>query len=79
MADTFTPEQAERLLAYAGQRLGTTPEQLKEVFQQRGLAGLSELAGENTAKTQALLQDKTKLEALLRDPAVQTLLTQLLG
>lgn len=86
---SFTPEQMEKLLAYAGQRLGTTPEQLKAVFQQKGLAGLSDFAEkavhsdrltpEETAKTQALLQDKEKIAALMQDPAVQQLLSRLLG
>lgn len=90
MADvSFTPEQIEKLLAYAGQRLGTTPDRLKEAFQKEGLAGLTGLTDkaahshtltpEETAKAQAVLQDKTKMEALLKDPAVQKLLSQLMG
>ena len=86
---SFTPEQMEKLLSYAGQRLGTTPEHLKAVFQKEGLAGLSDFAGkaaksdrltpEETAKAQALLQDKEKMAALMRDPSIQQLLTRLLG
>ena len=82
---SFTPAQMEKLLAYAGQRLGTTPDKLKEVFQREGLAGLSDFAasagkGEGLSpQAQALLQDKEKTAALLNDPAVRRLLAQLLG
>lgn len=86
---SFTPEQMEKLLAYAGQRLGATPEQLKAVFQREGLAGLSDFADktahadrltpEEVARTQALLQDKEKIAALMKDPTVQQLLSRLLG
>ena len=77
---SFTPEQMEKLLAYAGQRLGTTPDKLKEVFQKEGPAGLSHFAtGEDGAKAQALLQNKEKMAALLNDPTVRQLLARLMG
>ena len=86
MADNqFTPDQMEKLIAYASGRLGTTPEQLKTLFQQEGLAGLSNLAGgpaftkQETAQAQELLQNKDKAAQLLNDPKVQGLLRQLLG
>jgi hypothetical protein len=89
MADIpFSPQQIEKLLAYAGQRLGTTPEQLKAVFQKEGLAGLAALnnkvsgdtfSPEETAKVNTLLQDKEKTAALINDPSVQQLLARLLG
>ena len=83
---SFTPAQLEKLLAYAGQRLGTTPEKLKEAFQKEGLAGLSrftaesgQLSAADSTKAEALLQDKEKTAALLNDPAIRQLLAQLLG
>ncbi len=81
MADTsFTPEQMEKLLAYASTRLGTTPEQLKATFQREGLAGLSAtLSPEEQGQAAAVLRDREKAAALLQDPAVQRLLIQLLG
>lgn len=81
MADiSFTPEQLQKLLNYAGQRLGTTPEKLKAAFQQGGLSALSQaLSPEEAAKAENLIQNKEQAEALLQDPAVQRLLIQLLG
>ncbi len=86
MADNqFTPEQMEKLIAYASGRLGTTPEHLKALFQQEGLAGLANLAGgsaftkQETTQAQELLQNKDKAAQLLNDPKVQGLLRQLLG
>ena len=81
MADTpFTPEQMEKLLAYASGRLGTTPEQLKAAFQQKGLAGLSAaLSPEEVGQAETVLHDREKAARLMQDPAVQRLLIQLLG
>lgn len=77
---SFTPEQLDKLLAYAGQRLGTTPEKLKETFQKNGLKGLSSaLSADEAAQAEALISDKDKAAALLQDPAIQRLLIQLLG
>lgn len=86
MADNqFSPEQMEKLIAYASGRLGTTPEQLKALFQQEGLAGLANLAGgstftaQETTQAQELLKNKDNAAQLLNDPKVQGLLRQLLG
>lgn len=86
MAQEFSASQLEKLLEYASARLHTTPEALKSAFQQGGLYGLSQQAGEPgelspeiAAKAQALLQDKEKAAALLDSPEVQQLLRQLGG
>lgn len=85
----FTPQQMERLIAYASGRLGTTPAQLKTIFQQEGVAGLAGLVGQShgepvitekeAAQAHQLLRDKEKAAQLLNDPKVQSLLQQLLG
>ena len=76
----FSPEQMEKLVAYASRQLGTTPEQLKTAFQQGGLAGLSDaLSPDEANKAQALLKDKDAAAKLMNDPQVQKLLAQLLG
>lgn len=76
----FSPEQMEKLVAYASRQLGTTPEQLKAAFQQGGLAGLSDaLSPDEATKAQALLKDKDAAARLMNDPQVQKLLAQLLG
>lgn len=75
----FTPQQLEQLLRYAGERLGTTPEQLKKTVEQQGLAGLTDkLPADSAAQAQALLGDKEKIGRLLQDPRVQQLLSGLL-
>ena len=76
----FSPEQMEKLVAYASHRLGTTPDKLKAAFQQGGLAGLSDaLSPDEATKAQALLHDKDAAAKLMNDPQVQKLLAQLLG
>lgn len=73
---SFTPEQMEKLLAIAGQKLGTDPQKLKEAYQQGGLKGISAAL---SPEAQAVIGDKQKTAALLQDPAIQRLLIQLLG
>lgn len=73
---TFTPDQMEKLLAIAGQKLGTDPQKLKEAYQQNGLKGISAAL---SPEAQAVIGDKQKAAALLQDPAIQRLLIQLLG
>ncbi len=76
----LTPQQLEQLLQYAGRRLGTSPEQLKQAVEQHGLAGLTDkLPANEAAQAQALLGDREKATRLLQDPRVQQLLTRLLG
>lgn len=86
MAQEFSPQQLEKLLKYASRRLNTTPEALKEIFQQQGLFGLAQqaqaadvISEKTAAETQALLKDKEKTAQLMNSPAVQQLLQQLLS
>ncbi len=71
----LTPEQREQLLALAAGRLGTPTDKLKETFEKEGLKGLSAAL---PPEAQNLLGDRDKLTALLEDPAVRKLLSQLL-
>lgn len=73
----ITPEQMEKLLGLAAARLNTTPDQLKKTLAQNGLEGT--LSHQDAARAHAVLEDKDKLNALLADPAVRRLLSQLLG
>lgn len=78
--NAFTPEQLDKLVNYASQQLGTTPDQLKAAFRQGGLAGLSSaLSAEEASKAEAMLKDKDAAARLMNDPQVQKLLAQLLG
>ena len=77
---TLTPEQMEKLLGLAAQRLGTSPQALKNAYRQGGLKGISSaLSAEDAAKAESFLGDNQKTAALLQDPAIQRLLIQLLG
>ncbi len=73
---SFTPEQTEKLLAIAGQKLGIDPQTLRETYQKEGLKGLSAAL---SPEAQAVIGDQQKTAALLQDPAIQRLLIQLLG
>lgn len=72
---SLTPEQMEQLLALAAGRLGTPTDKLKETFEKEGLKGLSAAL---PPEAQALLGDRDKMTALLADPAVRKLLSDLL-
>lgn len=80
---SVTPDQLEALLQYASKRLGTTPEKLAKTVQTGGLAGLSKLSpdlpAEQAEKIDAVIQDKSKAEALLETPEAQRLIQQILG
>ncbi len=87
MASSLTPEQIDKLVSLAGQRLGTTPEALKSLFQQQGLAGLVSLTDkgnrtllspDEAATASQLLQNKGKAEQLLNDPRIQSVLQKIL-
>ncbi len=71
-----TPDQVQALLTYASARLGMTPEQLQKTVQSGNLQSLSDKVGPNLS---ALAGDRETWEHLLRSPAAQTLLQQLLG
>ena len=73
----ITPDQMEKLLQLAASRLGTTPEALQQTLAQKVLDGA--LSQQDAARAHAMLADKDKLNALLTDPSVRRLLSQLLG
>ncbi len=73
----LTPAQLEQLVSVAGKRLGITPEQLKAVFEQQGLAGIASLTGQAPADMTAV-DSKEKAAQLLNDPRIQALVQQLL-
>lgn len=73
----LTPDQLQALLNYASQRLGISPEQLKETVQSGNLSSLTDKAGGNDLS--ALIKDPQKAEQLLRSPQAQALLNQLMG
>lgn len=75
MNEPFSPAQTEKLLQIAAAKLGTTPEGLKAAFQQGGLKGVSAALSPQQAEKLA----NGQAEQLLKDPAVQRLLIQLLG
>ena len=72
---SLTPQQMEQLLAIAAGRLGTPTEKLKEAFEKDGLKGVSAAL---PPEAQTLLGDRNKMAALLQDPAMRKLLTELL-
>ena len=72
---SLTPQQMEQLLALAAGRLGTPTDKLKETFEKEGLKGLSAAL---PPEAQELLGDRDKMAALLKDPTVRRLLSQLL-
>lgn len=72
---SLTPEQMEQLLSLAAARLGTPTDKLKETFEKEGLKGLSATL---PPQAQHLLGDRDKMTALLEDPAIRKLLSQLL-
>lgn len=79
MNDAFTPAQMEKLLQVAAAKLGTTPEALKTAFAQGGLKGVSASLSPGQAEKMGAIADSGQAEQLLKDPAVQRLLIQLLG
>ncbi len=72
---SLTPQQLEQLLTMVAGRLGTPTDKLKETFEKEGLKGLSATL---PPEAQSLLEDRAKMTALLQDPAVRKLLTDLL-
>lgn len=75
----LTPEEMEKLLGLAANRLNTTPDKLKTALNREGLGGLANhITPQQAARAGELLEDKEKLTALLQDPAVRRLLDQLL-
>lgn len=86
MAQEFTPQELEKLLAYASGRLNTSPEALKAAFEKDGLYGLAQQASaapalkpQEAAQVETLLQDKEQLNRLMDSPQVRQLLAKLLS
>ena len=67
----ISEQQAQELLNMAAQRLGTTPEALAKTLNGGGSRLPPQVA--------ALMQDKSRLEAILQQPAVKELLDKLNG
>lgn len=65
----ISEQQAQELLKMAAGRLGTTPEALAKTLNTDG----SDLP----PQVAALMQDKSRLEAILQQPAVKELLEKL--
>lgn len=65
----ISEQQAQELLKMAAQRLGTTPEALAKTLNTDG--------GKLPPQVAALMQDKSRLEAILQQPAVKELLDKL--
>jgi len=76
----LTPEQTQRLLNIAGQKLGADPARLQ---QQLESGKLGELMGrmnpQQSARLNQLLQDPEALKQTLSSPAVRAMLSNLLG
>ena len=76
----LTPEQNQRLLNIAGQKLGADPARLQ---QQLESGKLGELMGrmnpQQSARLNQLLQDPEALKQTLSSPAVRAMLSNLLG
>ena len=62
---TPTPEQLQALLAFAAEKLGTTPEQLQKTVQHAPIG--------------AVMNDPQKLQQLLNSPKARALLRELEG
>lgn len=67
----ISEQQAQELLKMAAQRLGTTPEALAKTLNTDG--------GNLPPQVAALMQDQSRLEAILQQPAVKELLDKLGG
>ena len=65
----ISQQQAQELLNRAAQKLGTTPEALAKSLDTGG--------NDLPPQVAALMQDKSRLEAILQQPAVKELLDKL--
>ncbi len=73
-------ENLQDLINTASQRLGTTPENLKQASQQGNVQNLlNQLDGEQAKKVQQILNDKEASQKLLNSPQAQALLKKLMG
>ena len=82
---SMTPEQMEKLLAYAADRLGRTPEDLVAAFRQGGFGAITDRNGQHplsageAATAEELFRDREQAARLMNDPRVQELLSRIIG
>lgn len=73
-------QELEQLLKTAAQRLGTSPEKLKQQAENGNLHNmLSGLSANDAAKLQHVLSDQDAANKLLSSPQAQALLQKFLG
>ncbi len=76
----LSPEQAQRLLNIAGQKLGADPNHLKQQLESGRLNDLlGQMNPQQSAQLNRLLQDPEALKQTLSSPAVRAMLGNLLG
>lgn len=80
MPDKNKNENLQNLINTASQRLGTTPDNLKQASQQGNVQNLlNQLDSEQAKKVQQVLNDKEASQKLLNSPQAQALLKKLMG
>lgn len=80
MPDNNKNENLQNLINTASQRLGTTPDNLKQASQQGNVQNLlNQLDSEQAKKVQQVLNDKEASQKLLNSPQAQALLKKLMG
>ena len=76
----LTPEQTQRLLNIAGQKLGADPAHLQQQLENGRLNDLlGRMNPQQSARLNQLLQDPEALKQTLSSPAVRLMLNNLLG
>jgi hypothetical protein len=76
----LTPEQTQRLLNIAGQKLGADPANLQQQLESGRLNDLlGRMNPQQSARLNQLLQDPEALKQTLSSPAVRLMLNNLLG
>ena len=76
----LTPEQTQRMLNIAGQKLGADPARLQQQLESGRLTDLlGRLNPQQSARLNQLLQDPEALKQTLSSPAVRLMLNNLLG
>lgn len=76
----LTPEQTQRLLNIAGQKLGADPARLQQQLESGRLNDLlGRMNPQQSARLNQLLQDPEALKQTLSSPAVRLMLNNLLG
>ncbi len=75
----FRPEQLRVLMQAASARLGKDPNQLRQELESGSWDSVLAAAGTNREGLQQLLQDRSKVESVLRSPQAQALLRELMA